>query len=862
MKPFHTIAIPHDDILGGRLTMDVFAADLWEVYKGRSAEEYQDPTQFFQKTYVTAGLTNLLDVVHKRLQGSGGDPVLQLQTPFGGGKTHALIALYHKAAEWDVRPVVFVGTPLAAGDAPWIMLEQQLTGERREITEWAAPGREALRDLLLAHQPVLILMDELPEYMTKAAAVRVGDSTLAAQTVAFVQELTEAVANLPRAALLITFPTGRLERQEERAEELILTLQHVAGRLEKIYTPVQEHEIASVIRRRLFSHVDTVAVQSVVAEFMGYAGREGLLPPGVEPSEYRRRFEAAYPFLPEVVDVLYQRWGSFYTFQRARGTLRLLGLVVHALKDRPIPYITLADFDLANQEIRRELLKHIGQEFDSVIAADITGNDAGARKANLALGKAYQGLQLGTRAATTIFLYSFSGGIEKGAAMGEIQRHATTLGNPASAIVEAVEQLTARLFFLDQHAGKVLFTNEPNLNRILLMRMENVAQSDIHEHERELLRERIVGRRLKVYIWPKDSGDIPDNADFKLIILPATDEKQMRALMEQKGASPRVHRNTLFFLSPLPSERATFENLVRRLRAYQSLHGDKGLKLSAERREEVERNIATLEGKKGKPGDVADHLRRLYQRLYIPAREGLKDYSLGIPTQGDTTPLDEEVYEKLRSEGEILQTLAPLVIKEKYLHNRDYVLTEQLYQVGLKTPGETRVISQAAWEAGIAEGVRKGMFGLGELDGDRPVCRYFNEEPSLSFADREILIRAYVCQEQRAAQADEATYASGEPTREGTAREQPRPLTSSSQQYQSTLDLPGVIGRARTRLRLKFLIPKGKVAGLMGVMNFLQSRFNRMEVILHVEDGQLTDQEYEDKIKEAFRQMGIEVEEE
>jgi len=220
MKPFHTIAIPHDDILGGRLTMDVFAADLWEVYKGRSAEEYQDPTQFFQKTYVTAGLTNLLDVVHKRLQGSGGDPVLQLQTPFGGGKTHALIALYHKAAEWDVRPVVFVGTPLAAGDAPWIMLEQQLTGERREITEWAAPGREALRDLLLAHQPVLILMDELPEYMTKAAAVRVGDSTLAAQTVAFVQELTEAVANLPRAALLITFPTGRLERQEERAEEL------------------------------------------------------------------------------------------------------------------------------------------------------------------------------------------------------------------------------------------------------------------------------------------------------------------------------------------------------------------------------------------------------------------------------------------------------------------------------------------------------------------------------------------------------------------------------------------------------------------------------------------------------------------
>ena len=100
MTAFHTIAIPHDDILQGRLTMDVFAADLWEVYKGRGAEEYRNPALFFQKTYQTEGLSTLLDVVQSRLQGKGGDPVLQIQTPFGGGKTHALIAMYHKAVEW------------------------------------------------------------------------------------------------------------------------------------------------------------------------------------------------------------------------------------------------------------------------------------------------------------------------------------------------------------------------------------------------------------------------------------------------------------------------------------------------------------------------------------------------------------------------------------------------------------------------------------------------------------------------------------------------------------------------------------------------------------------------------------------
>jgi len=59
MKPFHTIAVPHDDILQDRLTLDVFAADFWEVYHGRGPEEYRDPDLFFQKTYPTEGIKSL-----------------------------------------------------------------------------------------------------------------------------------------------------------------------------------------------------------------------------------------------------------------------------------------------------------------------------------------------------------------------------------------------------------------------------------------------------------------------------------------------------------------------------------------------------------------------------------------------------------------------------------------------------------------------------------------------------------------------------------------------------------------------------------------------------------------------------------
>ena len=129
MTAFHTIAIPHDDILQGKLTMDVFAADLWEVFKDRGVEEYRQPELFFQKTYETEGLKTLLDVVEKRLKGKGGDPVLQIQTPFGGGKTHTLIAMYHKAAEWGAKRVVMVGTTMSPKDTLWGMLEEQITGK-------------------------------------------------------------------------------------------------------------------------------------------------------------------------------------------------------------------------------------------------------------------------------------------------------------------------------------------------------------------------------------------------------------------------------------------------------------------------------------------------------------------------------------------------------------------------------------------------------------------------------------------------------------------------------------------------------------------------------------------------------------
>src|SRR3989454_3188180 len=304
MKPFHTIAVADKDIIEGRLTMDVFAADLWETYLGRAAPEYKEPKLFFEKTYITKGLSNLLSAVEKRLKGGGGDAVIQIQTPFGGGKTHALIAMYHRATQWKAMSVVIVGTAMNPKEETlWGALEKQLTGEIGQLKGEVSPGREVLRRILDANQPALVLIDELLEYTTKAAGVAVKETTLAAQTIAFIQELTEVAGTLPKVCIVVTLPSSIIEHYDEKAEKLFQQLQKVAGRVEKIYTPVQEQEITKVIRRRLFSDIDEAKAEKVVSEFMDYAERENILPIGIEPSEYRNDFLESYPFFPEVISI-------------------------------------------------------------------------------------------------------------------------------------------------------------------------------------------------------------------------------------------------------------------------------------------------------------------------------------------------------------------------------------------------------------------------------------------------------------------------------------------------------------------------------------------------------------------------------
>lgn len=186
------------------------------------------------------------------------------------------------------------------------------------------------------------------------------------------------------------------------------------------------------------------------------------------------------------------------------------------------------------------------------------------------------------------------------------------------------------------------------------------------------------------------------------------------------------------------------------------------------------------------------------------------------------------------------------------MKDRDWVSTAQVYQSSLKTPGEARATSQQAWDTGIAEGVRQGLFGLGEVKDEKPVCDYFKSECMVSFTDSEVLIKAEIAQRQMEERQAQTSYPRlGDPS---SAVSAPLPSATSA----PAVSVPSTKGFKQ--LAFNFTVPKGKVASLMGVLNYLQSKYGRMDVSLNLQDGEMSEQEFEDKVKEAFRQMGIEIE--
>ncbi len=853
------VTTPHKDIREGRMSEAIFAADLGDVVGGNAPLEYRDAGIFFQKTYLTQGLRNLLENVLFRLNGEKGDPVIQLQTPFGGGKTHALLALYHavenreKVKHLDVisklpkprnaRVVVFVGTqadPIKR-KTPWGEIAYQL-GVYQKVKEHdekhRSPGKEVFHEIL-GEDPVLILMDELVEYAVKA-------KDFADQISAFSQELTEAVRSKDNCCLVCTLPSSA--PYGEAGERALSELQRIIGRIEAVYTPVEGIEIYEVIRKRLFDSFGEEKIRKEVAQayFDLYQKLGTDVPFEVKEIEYREHIEHAYPFHPELIDVLYERWGSYPTFQRTRGVLRLLAEVVADVYRQKIqsPLIQSSIVNLENQGIRREFIKHIGNEYDSVVAADIAGKNAKAPKIDKEMGSEYEKYGIASGIATSVFLYSFSGAARKETTLPRVRIALLREGIPPTIVGDAIGKLEEELWFFHSDRKQYTFRNQPNLNRVILDREETISDGKIREELKENIKKN-VGRALEVYLWPESASDIPDNKSLKLAILaPEFSHDSERGkrlaseLFQKAGAGFRVYKNTLFILAIEGAHYFSLSKSLKRLLAITEVQDDRGLleTLAKESQDELKKKLKDAEK------DFPFRILAAYRGLALLGEKGLDWKDLGIPTVGTGAAISERVKLYLKDQEKILSRLTPKYIMDKGFtkdENEKGVL--EIYELSLKIPGMSIVENEYVLFEALKEGVRSGFIGIRE-----GLEFYYKQEISPTMDS--VILRG-----EEAKKIKEAEAKVGAEEEKGAQERELKERVETKKEK-----------GAVQRLTLKAKVPWDKLSSIIiGVIRPLKDKGRPPEITVEIKAQ--TDTEFDrttldTKVKETLHQIGADIE--
>jgi len=790
LGPWWRYAEPHPDIKRGEFDENTFAAKLDDVAAGRAGPEYQYADEFFKKTHLTRELKNLLADTLRRLAGTGGEAVVQLRTPFGGGKTHALIALYHlvndaaKSGELPevqsvlkeaglpdlprARVAVLVGTALAPKGREteeglqirtlWGELAYQLGGpEAYALVAEAdahrvAPGKDRLIELLEKHAPALILMDEVLLYLVKASGETVGEGTLQGQTLAFLQELTEAAGAVEGVALLTTFPESQLEYMEadpDRVEAVFARLEKVFGRVQAVRVPVQKEEIFEVVRRRLFSQIDPKAAALVARAFSDlYRGSEDY-PEETRVAAYRELLERAYPFHPELVNLLYERWGTLQRFQKTRGVLQLLARVVEQSYRSTLagPVIGPGDVQLENPDLRAAVLRPLSEaRWESVVDTDILDK---ARELDLRQGGEYRRHRLAQRTATAIFMYSHSGGGKDGVTKPWLDVALTTPEGPSRELVsDALDRLERELFYLYPN-GAWVFRAEPNLNAVLNNVLAQVEEARVAERLMEHLR-RAVGRGLlRAFLWPKNHKDVPDDTSLKLVVYgpeyadETEESKRIRGVVQQNApGGPRVYKNTLVHLFMAINEKPGLFELLRREIALEVLAEGRAFSLSEEQRNEVEEKLRRVREA------IPERVRAAYSELYDPEdSKGTFRYRMIRPAVQSSEHLVTAVEEELRRADRLLSALDPGLITHGeppiWPKERDFLPLDELKDYFYRLPELPMLTSLQVLADAVVQGVREGLFELAAKgDGGYRLLHWTANPPErVIFSERYALVR-------------------------------------------------------------------------------------------------------------------------
>jgi predicted AAA+ superfamily ATPase len=672
LKPWREVAQPHEDVLKGTFQQAEFAADLSRVHDGTATSEYQNAELFFERTFITEGMGLLLDSVVKRLGGRGGDPVIQLQTAFGGGKTHTMLAVYHlasgktpasrlhgvsaildKAGVTELptaRLVVLDGIKLTPSQPQqrgqvlvktmWGELAWQLGGaEAYEMVAQAdqdgtSPGKEVLPKLLAKYAPCVILMDELVAYLRQFEEGKSYPGGTFDSNLSFIQGLTEALKAVPNAMLLASLPESKLEVGSSRGEAALDALEKYFGRVQALWKPVASEEAFEIVRRRLFANIkDQAAAEAVARAFADfYIANADEFPHETQASRYYERLVTAYPIHPEIFDRLYEDWSSLDKFQRTRGVLKLMAKVIHRLwNEGNADFLIMpGSLPLFDSDVRNEAIYYLPQGWDPVIEKDIDGEKA--ETTQIDSDPRFGAVQAARRTARTVFLGSAPSGqgqLVRGIDLSRICLGSVQPGHQIGAFKDALKRLVDRLHYLNVANDRYWFDTRPNLRREMEERKRRYKeQEDVFPVIRDRLQRSLgKGPFVGVHVFTT-SADVPDDENLRLVVLPpdapfAKTNDNLAAskageILGKRGEQPRQRQNRLIFLAADYDTLSRLKDTVRSLLAWKSIVNDiQDMKLNLDQFQARQ----ALKNSEDTQAAVDRLVREAYRWLLVPSQE-------------------------------------------------------------------------------------------------------------------------------------------------------------------------------------------------------------------------------------------------